>query len=109
MKNKQPVARNQRPDTKQIDLDHIAKLANIPISDKEKERFGKQLEDVLSYFSKLKEVDTEKIQPIANVADLQNVTREDQPAPSLTQEEALSGASKKHDGFFEVDAIFEEE
>lgn len=91
-----------------IDIDHVAKLANLVLDSKEKAVFEKQLSEVLNYFDKLEEVDTKNVEPIGQITGLVKVTREDEPAPSLTQAEALKNASRKHNGFFEVDAIFEE-
>lgn len=92
-----------------IDIDYVAKLANIPLTNKEKILFEKQLKDVLNYIAKLDEVNTDKIEPVAHITNLENVIREDEPFPSLTQEEALKNASKTYNGFYEVDAIFEEQ
>ena len=92
-----------------IDIDYVAKLANIPLTNKEKVLFEKQLKDVLNYIAKLDEVNTDKIEPVAHITNLENVIREDEPSPSLTQEEAIKNAPKTYNGFFEVDAIFEEQ
>ena len=96
-------------DQRQIDIDHVAKLANLSLSPAEKQTFGKQLGEVLNYINKLNEVDAKNIEPIGQITGLVNVTREDEAAPSLAQEEALANAPRTHSGFFEVDAIFEEQ
>lgn len=87
---------------------HIAKLANLKLSDQEVVRFQKQLSDVLGYIEVLNELDTSKVKPTAQVTGLENVFREDQLGKSLTQKEALSGAKNKHQGYFKVKAIFNE-
>lgn len=92
-----------------IDIDHVAKLANLPLSAKEKQTFEMQLAEVLKYISKLNEIDTAKVEPIGHITGLTNIARNDQTAPSISQEEALTNAPKTHNGFFEVDAIFEEQ
>jgi len=92
-----------------IDIDYVSKLANLPLSNKERVLFEKQLKDVLTYISKLNEIDTDSIEPIGHITNLQNVLREDKPAPSLSQDDALKNAPKTYNGFFEVDAIFEEQ
>ena len=92
-----------------FDVDYISKLANLPLTDREKALFSEQLSDVLSYISKLNEIVTNKIEPIAHIVDLANITRGDETAPSLSQDEALKNAPKTYNGFFEVDAIFEEQ
>ncbi len=91
-----------------IDVAHVAKLANLKLSPNEKDRFEKQLSDVLSYIDKLNEVDTENIEPTSQVTGLENVTREDEVRPSLPQEEVLKNTKSKHNGMFKVKAIFGE-
>lgn len=106
MKNRQtPITKRQSPE---IDIDYVARLANLPLSDSEKKIFEKQLVDILDYISQLSQVKTEMVEPIEHITGLTNITKDDTTAPSITQEEALSGASKSHNGFFEVEAIFEE-
>lgn len=91
-----------------IDISHVAKLANLKLTASEEKTFEKQLGEVLNYISKLNELNTEKIEPTSNVTGLMNVSREDESKPSLSQEDALKNAPKLHNGFFEVDAIFQE-
>ncbi|KKS02937.1 MAG: Aspartyl/glutamyl-tRNA(Asn/Gln) amidotransferase subunit C [Candidatus Curtissbacteria bacterium GW2011_GWA2_41_24] len=93
----------------EIDIDYVAKLANLPLTSKEKLTFSRQLQDILGYFSKLGEVDTQKVEPIGHITGLTDIVRDDQTAPSITQEEALKNAPRTHKGFFEVEAIFEEQ
>jgi len=100
------MKKKQKPE---IDIDYVSKLASIPLSSKEKSVFEKQLTDVLNYISKLNEIDTDSIEPIGHITNLQNVLREDKPAPSLSQDDVLKNAPKTYNGFFEVDAIFEEQ
>jgi len=92
-----------------FDVDYISKLANLPLTDREKVLFSEQLSDVLSYISKLNEIVTNKVDPIAHIVDLTNITRDDETFPSLSQDEALKNAPKTYNGFFEVDAVFEEQ
>lgn len=91
-----------------IDVKHVAKLANLKIKPADEKKFEKQLNDIVAYVEKLKEVDTEGVEITSQVTGLENVTREDQSAPSLTQEEVLSGTDSKHNGLFKVGAILEE-
>lgn len=91
-----------------IDVDHVAKLANLSLSPAEKKIFEDQLGKVLDYINHLNKVNTVNIEPIGQITELVNVTREDKAAPSLSQGEALANAPRTHNGFFEVDAIFEE-
>jgi len=92
-----------------IDIEYVAKLANLKLTDKEKKIFTKQLQDVLDYFGKLNEVNTKNIIPIGQITGLEKIIREDKAAPSLAQEAALKNAPRTHNGFVEVNAIFEDQ
>lgn len=91
-----------------INVDHVAKLANLTISKDEKVKFEKQLSETLSYVEKLNAIDTKNVEPTSQVTGLQNVTREDEVKPSLSQEETLSNTKSKHNGFFRIKAILED-
>ncbi len=85
------------------DLEHIAWLARIELRDEDREKYMSRLSSVLDYFGQIDEVDTEGVQPTYHVLELNNVFREDEiNAPVLSQEEALSNAPKKQDGFFKA-------
>jgi len=90
-----------------LDVTHVAKLANLPLTDAEIKVFGKQLEETLSYIDSLSEIDTKNVKPTSHVTGLENVTREDVAQPSLTQKQALSNAKTVHEGFIEVEGILD--
>jgi aspartyl-tRNA(Asn)/glutamyl-tRNA(Gln) amidotransferase subunit C len=91
-----------------IDVSHTAKLANLPLTNSEKKVFAKQLDEILEYIERLKEVDTSKVEGTNEVNNLKNVWREDEVKPSLSQERALMNAKRTYNGFFVVPAIMEE-
>lgn len=86
---------------------HIAKLANLKLTSAEINKFQKQLSEVLEYVEQLKKLNTKKVEPTSQVTSLESVFREDEPTPSLSQKEVLSGAKKTEKGMFKVKAIFE--
>lgn len=90
-----------------INVSHIAKLANLPLSDEEKKKFEVQLSETLDYVKQLEEIDTKGVEPTSQVTGLENVTREDEVTPSLSQEEALKNSKSTHNGFFKVPAILD--
>jgi aspartyl-tRNA(Asn)/glutamyl-tRNA(Gln) amidotransferase subunit C len=92
-----------------INVQKIAKLANLQIAKDDEEKFESQLSEVLDYVGKLNEVDTENIEPTSQVTGLENITREDVTKDSLTQEEALSNTKETQHGFFKVKAILDSE
>ncbi len=92
-----------------INVKHIAKLANLPLTPAEEKKLEEQLEETITYIESLNEVDTTGIEPTNQVTGLENVTREDVVKPSLSQKEALSNSKSVYKGFFRVKAIFENE
>lgn len=91
-----------------INISHIAKLANLSLLPSEKLKLEKQLEETIDYVEQLNQVDTNNIEPTSQVTGLENITRDDVAKPSLSQDDALSNAKSKHNGFFKVNAIFKE-
>lgn len=87
----------------------VAKLANLPLTDQEEEKYSEQLSKILDYIDQLNEVDTSDVEPTFNVAGLSNVMREDKTVASLSQEKVLSNASKKQDGTFVTKGVFDNE
>lgn len=90
------------------EVEHVARLARLELSDEEKERFTHQLNDILQYVEKLKELNTEGVEPTAHAIPLQNIFREDQVRPSMDREAVLSNAPDREDVFFKVPQIMEE-
>ena len=75
------------PETPNIDIDYVAKLARIELSDAEKEKLGAQLQDILGYFEKLNTVDVDGIEPMAHAHPVYNVWREgDEPGETYSPE-----------------------
>ncbi len=89
-------------------VEHVAKLARLEVTEDEKAMFARQLSAILTYMDQLKEVDTEGVEPTATVLPTENVWREDAVKPSLTQEQALANAPDQADGFFRVPKIIED-
>jgi len=86
-----------------IDIKKVAKLANLKLSPEEEKEFDGQLNDILSYIEQLNKIDTSKVNPTAQVTGLKNQFRKDNGLKTtLSQEEALSGTDKTHNGFFKV-------
>lgn len=87
---------------------HIAKLANLKLTEAEISKFQKQLLKILDYVEQLNKLDTRKVKSTSQVTGLENVLREDKPRQSLSQKEVLSGAKNTEKGMFKIKAIFEE-
>jgi aspartyl-tRNA(Asn)/glutamyl-tRNA(Gln) amidotransferase subunit C len=89
-------------------IEQIIKLARIDLSTKEKKKFECQLESILNYIKKLNEVKTEKVEPIASINGLSNVSCKDEIMPSLSREKLLQNAPQKENGHLKVKAVFGE-
>ncbi len=89
-------------------VEHVARLARLEVSEEEKTTFARQLSGILTHMDQLKEVETAGVEPTATVLPTDNVFREDEVRPSLTQERALANAPDQADGFFRVPKILED-
>ncbi len=94
-----------------MDVKKIAKLAHIPVTAKEEERLAKGFQATLKTVDTLFSVDVQGVEPTSQVTGLENVFREDEIDGSrrFTQEQALANAPRKHNGYFVVDQILEDE
>jgi aspartyl-tRNA(Asn)/glutamyl-tRNA(Gln) amidotransferase subunit C len=89
------------------EVKRIARLARVGVSDDEVARFQVQLSEILDYFQRLREVDTEGLPPTAHTLAMQNVMRADETRPSFDKEEVLANAPQREDDLFRVRAILE--
>ena len=87
------------------DVEHVAKLARLELTEEKKELYTKQLGDVLKYVDQMNEVDTSNVKPMAQVVDLVNVMREDVVHYDHTKEELMANAPDEENGFFKVPKI----
>jgi aspartyl-tRNA(Asn)/glutamyl-tRNA(Gln) amidotransferase subunit C len=91
------------------EVDHIALLSRLELSEAERERAATELTQILSYFEKLAELDTENVEPTAQVIPTVNVLREDTVRPSLAPAAALQNAPESADNMFQVPRVVEAE
>jgi aspartyl-tRNA(Asn)/glutamyl-tRNA(Gln) amidotransferase subunit C len=89
------------------EVEHVARLARLELSEQEKEMFTGQLSNILTYVEKLNELDATGVEPTSHVLDISNVMRDDAAAVSLTQEKALANAPEKAAGHYKVPKIIE--
>ncbi len=89
------------------EVEHVAKLARLGLSEEETERMRDELSSILEHIAVLQELDTDQIPPTAQVNALSNVLRDDEIRPSLPQAEALSNAPLSRNGFLEVKAVMD--
>ncbi len=89
------------------EVEHIAQLARLGLSEAEKELFASQLSAILDYVRVLQELDTESVPPTTTAVPLENVWFEDVVEPSLPRDDILSNAPDVVDGFFRVRAVLD--
>jgi aspartyl-tRNA(Asn)/glutamyl-tRNA(Gln) amidotransferase subunit C len=88
---------------------HVAMLARLGLEPGEEDFYARQLSGILSHIDRLRELDTSAIPPTAQVVEIEATLRPDEPAPGLTQAEALANAPAARDGMFVVKAIQEQQ
>jgi aspartyl-tRNA(Asn)/glutamyl-tRNA(Gln) amidotransferase subunit C len=90
-----------------MEIDRLALLARLDLSEDEKKLFSKQLGSIIDYIDKLNELDTTDVEPTAHVLPVKNVFRDDETRPSLPRDKALQNAPDAKDGFYKVPRIIE--
>jgi aspartyl-tRNA(Asn)/glutamyl-tRNA(Gln) amidotransferase subunit C len=90
------------------DVEHVAHLARLGLTDDELTRLESQLNHILDQYAVLAELPTDEIPPTAQTIELENILREDVPRPSLSQADALAGAAERSGEHFLVPRIIGE-
>ena len=90
------------------EVQHVARLARLHLTDDEVERMRQQLDAILAYIDKLRELAVDDVEPTAHAVPLVNVMRDDALQPSLSQDEALANAPDRAGQFFRVPRIIED-
>ncbi|MEV6861007.1 Asp-tRNA(Asn)/Glu-tRNA(Gln) amidotransferase subunit GatC [Streptosporangium subroseum] len=88
---------------------HLARLARLALADEELDHFAAQLDVIIGAVARVAEVAADDIPPSSHALPITNVYRPDEVRPSLTPEQALSGAPAVEDGRFRVPRILGEE
>jgi len=88
-------------------VEHLADLAHLDITEAETEKYAEEISAILDYFTQLQELDTAAVEPLAQVFDLQNVTREDKSSKSGNRNRVLAEAPELADKQIKVPPVFE--
>ncbi len=101
------VVYERRMKKKNVDINHLAKLANIKLTKKEVKKYSPQLKEILNYINQLEELDTSSIDATARVIDSSNVTFEDgiKPEETLTDLNGLKVQKRNGKKYFIVERI----
>ena len=90
------------------EVEHVARLARLELTDADKERMRRELDGILAYIDKLRALDTDGVEPTSHAVPMTNVMREDAVQPSFPQSEMLANAPDRSGEFFRVPKIIEE-
>ena len=88
-------------------VEHIAHLARLEFSENELEAFTRQMDNILTYFDKLQEVDTTAVEPTSHAIQVKNVFRDDEVKKSIALDLSLKNAPEKEGNCFRVPKIIE--
>ena len=88
-------------------IEKISGLAYLEFGEEEKEKIRQDLEQILTFVEKLKELDTENVEPLVYLSDKTEVLREDRMIPTISNEEALLNAPEKSGRFFKVPKVIQ--
>ncbi len=93
-----------------VDISHLAKLTNIPVTDEEVAKFSSQFSTVLDTIKTLEELPTQGVEATPQVTNLQNVFRNDviDQSNAFSQTEALANAKQTYQGYFVVPVVLHE-
>jgi aspartyl-tRNA(Asn)/glutamyl-tRNA(Gln) amidotransferase subunit C len=89
------------------DVEYVAKLARLEVTEAEKEKFTAQLNDILLYIDQLNEMDTKGVAPMSHAIAVTNAFREDKVAESLGTQKALANAPDARGEFFRVPKVID--
>ena len=88
-----------------MDIEHVAKLARLNLTDAEKKRFSNQMGTIIKYIEKINELDTKNVEPTAHVLGLENVFRNDIATNPLTDQDPINDSPAHSKGHYEVPKI----
>ena len=88
-----------------MNITYLAKLARLKLTDEEKERFSNQMGTIIEYIEKLKELDTQNVEPTTHVLGLNNIFRDDIATEPLTDHDPINDSPAHSKGHYEVPKI----
>jgi len=86
---------------------HVEELAEVSLTDEERKELAGDLDRILDYVNKLQELDTEDVEPLRHILEVENVVREDDPGNTLPHEEVFKNAPDRDGNFFKVPRVID--
>jgi len=87
------------------EVEHVAMLARLTLSEDEKLKFGEQLSSILNYADSLNVLPTDDVEPLTHILPVHNVFRADEARPGMPREEILANAPQAEEGQYKVPKI----
>ncbi|NQU17589.1 MAG: Asp-tRNA(Asn)/Glu-tRNA(Gln) amidotransferase subunit GatC [Candidatus Saganbacteria bacterium] len=91
-----------------INIDQVANLARLNLTEEEKKLFGEQLSNVLDHAEELQKLNTDNVKPTSHAIPMKNILREDKVVPCKNTKDILKNAPEEEDNMFKVPRIIEE-
>ncbi len=88
-------------------VDYIARLARLALTEEERETYARQLASILDYIDKLNELDTSRVEATSHVVHIETAVRQDEVKPSLSQDEILCNAPDASPPFFRIPRVIQ--
>ena len=104
--NKFDIFNNEFMTISKEQIEHLANLSRLDVTEKEKGKFSEQISLILDYFEKLNELDVEGVEPLAYVTDLNNVARADKTDDFCTSDKVLAEAPELEKRQVKVKPVF---
>ena len=87
------------------DIEYVAKLAKLSLTEEEKQKFIPQMADIIGFANQISELDTENVEPTQHILETSNVFRKDEVVPSYKREDILKNAPEKEAGCIIVPGV----
>ncbi|OGC04786.1 asparaginyl/glutamyl-tRNA amidotransferase subunit C [candidate division WOR-1 bacterium RIFOXYA12_FULL_43_27] len=91
-----------------INIDQVANLARLNLTEEEKKLYGEQLSNILDHAEELQKLNTDKVAPTSHAIPMKNVFREDKAIPCKNTKDIMANAPEEQDHMFKVPRIIEE-
>ncbi len=91
------------------EVKHIAKLSKLEIPDEELDYYSNEMDKIINYFSRLREVDTSQVEPMTHVSDKKNIVSEDNSEDSLNVSDVIKSSPDTFGNFIKIPKILDQD
>ena len=91
------------------EVKHIAKLSKLEIPDEELDYYSNEMDKIINYFSRLREIDTSQVEPMTHVSDKKNIVSEDNSEDSLNVSDVIKSSPDTFGNFIKIPKILDQD